>query len=235
MDIASDSLELKRRMINDNLKAGLMPYTKRYIGTFDNHFSTIATIGANEMCLNLGYKNLSDMPSQDFVEKVLLFMKDRIQQYQEDTGSLYNLEQAPAEGASYKLAKADKAKFPDIITSGSNEPYYTNSTHQPVNHNLTLFEMLESQERFNKHYNGGTSVHVFLGERVSDWINCMLLVKTIAEKTSLPFFTITPTFSICPVHGYISGEHRYCPLEHSEEDLKKFGISIIKEETENGN
>lgn len=225
MDLAKESLEIKRSIINDNLARGLMPYSNRYIGTYKNHFSTIAILGANEMCTNLIGEDITTKGGQEFTKRVLDFMRNRISEYQEETGNYYNLEQAPAEGAATKLAKKAIAKYSDIKTAGTTDrPYFTNSTHLPVNHNMSLFKMLKTQDEFNEYYNGGTIVHCFLGQKVTDWINCMLMVKKIAEKTKLPFFDLSPTFSICPVHGYISGEHHTCPLEHSEEDLKKFGI-----------
>lgn len=223
-DIAKQSLEIKRAVINTNLKNGLMPYTKRYIGHYNNHFSTIALVGGNEMCLNLIKKDITTDEGQDLMERVLIHLKNKIQSYQDETSNFYNLEQAPAESTSYKFAKKDKLTYSDIITAGEKVQYYNNSTHAPVNHQLQLMRMIKIQERFNKHYNGGTIVHVFLGQKMTDWINCMLLVKKIAEKTTLPFFDITPNFSFCPIHGYISGTHALCPLTHTKEDIDKFGI-----------
>ena len=225
MNIAKDSLEIKRKLINENMEKGLVPYMKRYVGTYKNHFSTIGLVGGNEMCLNLIGKSIETKEGQELMESVLIFMKEKISSYQEETDNYYNLEQTPAESTAYKFAKSDLNKHNDIAHAGTNEsPYYTNSSHLQVNHNLSMSKMLEIQDKFNIHYNGGTTVHIFLGEKVSDWINCMLLVKKIAEKTTLPFFTITPIFSICPVHGYISGAHKYCPLDHSEKELNKYGV-----------
>jgi len=230
MEIAKDSLEIKRNIINENLENNLMPYTKRYIGTYKNHFSTIGILGGNETCLNLLNTTLETKEGHEFICEVLDFMKSKVEDFQEETGNYYNLEQSPAEGASYKLALKDKELYNDIKTSGTEDsPFYTNSTHVPVNNKLSLIKMLQSQDELNKYYNGGTIVHVYLGEKVSDWINCMLMVKKIAEKTTLSFFDLVPIFSICPIHGYISGEHETCPLEHTEKDLDKFGL-YIKEE-----
>ncbi|MCK5017221.1 MAG: ribonucleoside triphosphate reductase [Candidatus Peribacteraceae bacterium] len=231
MSIAKDSLEIKREHIKKNLDRNLVPYTKRYIGHFDNHFSTIGLVGGNEMCMNLINKDLSTKEGQELMEEVLAFMENMVSQCQEETGNYYNLEQTPAESTCYKLAKNDRKAHPDIITAGTVEnPYYTNSSHLHVGHKMSIFKMLKVQETFNKYYNGGTIVHVFLGQKVTDWINCMMLVKRIAESTTLAFFTVTPTFSICPIHGYISGTHKYCPLSHGEEDLKRFGIYEQKQE-----
>ena len=224
MDKAKESLELKRLIILKQMESGLYPYTRRYINQFKTYFSTIGVIGFNEVCLNLLDKEISTQEGLDFTKEVLKHMANILSEYQEETGNLYNLEQSPAESTCYKLAKKDKEVHSNIIVSGTEEkPYYTNSSHLPVNHKLTLIKTLKHQEELNELYNGGTACHIFLGEKVSDWINCMLLVKKIAEKTTLPFFDITPTFSICPIHGYISGEHQYCPLEHTEKQLKKYG------------
>jgi ribonucleoside-triphosphate reductase (formate) len=233
MKIAKNSLEIKRTIITDNLNKGLIPYIKAYIGTFNNHFSTIGVIGMNEMCLNLFNQDITTEEGKNFSKDVLEFMSKKLSEFQLETGNLYNLEQTPAEGTCYKLAKKDKKDYPKINTAGIEEiPYYTNSSHLPVNHNLSLLKTLKHQEDLNKIYNGGSIVHVFLGEKVSDWINCMLLVKRIAEKTTLPFFDITATFSICPIHGYISGEHNVCPLEHTSEQLEKYGKYIQEEQNE---
>lgn len=224
MDTAKESLEIKRSIIDKMMKQNLYPYMKRYIPSFDTFFSTIAVVGGNEACLNLFKKDIMSDEGSFFIKEVLEFMSEKLSNYQEKTGNLYNLEQAPAESTAYKLAKRDRELYPDIITSGTDStPYYTNSTHLPVNHKMSLLKMLKHQETLNELYNGGTACHIFLGEKVSDWINCMLLVKKIAEKTTLPFFDITPTYSICPIHGYISGEHQYCPLDHTQEQLDKFG------------
>jgi ribonucleoside-triphosphate reductase (formate) len=227
MNLAKESLEIKREMINHYMDEGLYAYMKRYIKSFKTFFSTIGYLGGNEMCLNIIGKDICTKEGQEVMEEVLAFMEGKIKDFQESTGNLYNLEQSPAEGASHKLAKKDKEDYPEIRTAGTSErPYYTNSSHVPVDNSLRLFEMIRIQERFNKHVNGGTACHVFLGQKMSDWINCMLLVKKIAEKSTLPFFDITPTFSVCPVHGYISGEHEECPLEHSDEQLAKYGVDL---------
>ena len=226
MNLAKESLEIKREMINHYMDEGLYAYMKRYIKSFKTFFSTIGYLGGNEMCLNILGKDITTKEGQDVMEEVLVFMEKKIKDFQEETGNLYNLEQSPAEGASYKLAKRDKEDYPEIKTAGTDKPYYTNSSHVPVQNHLRLFEMIKIQERFNKHINGGTACHIFLGQKMSDWINCMLLVKKIAERSTLPFFDITPTFSVCPVHGYISGEHDTCPLEHTDEQLSKYGVDL---------
>lgn len=231
MEIAKDCLETKRKIINNNLEIGLFPYTDRYIKTFNNHFSTIGLVGGNELLLNYFDTNITTNRGQELMEELLQFMSDKISSFQKETGNYYNLEQTPAESAAYKLARQDLKEFPDIKTSGGDgEPYYTNSTHYPASHKKGLFKMLEAQDKLNSYYNGGTIVHVFLGQKITDWINCMMLVKKIADNTSLPFFSITPSFSICPVHGYISGVHKYCPLSHTDEDLKTYGVFIEEED-----
>jgi len=226
--IAKESLEIKRELISKNLERGLMPYIKRYIGTFKNHFSTVGLVGGNEMCLNLIGKDITTDDGQALMERVLKFLQAQVARFQEETGNLYNMEQSPSESTAYKLAKYDKQVHPKIIAAGNGTPYYTNSSHVHVENKISLYKMLKLQDKFNKYYNGGTVVHVFLGQRVTDWINCMMLVKKIAEATTLPFFTITPNFSICPIHGYIAGTHEMCPLNHTEAELKEYGILETK-------
>ena len=236
MDIGKESLETKRTLINQMVDQGLYPYMTRYIKQFKTFFSTIAVIGGNEACLNLLGEDISTPEGKKFITEVLDFMSSKLSEYQEETGNLYNLEQAPAESTAFKLAKKDREIHPKIKAAGTIEqPYYTNSTHLAVDHTLSLIKMLNHQEGLNELYNGGTACHVFLGEKVSDWINCMLLVKKIAEKTTLPFFDITPTYSICPIHGYISGEHQMCPLDHTQDQLEKYGKYIKEEETNEEN
>ncbi len=232
MEVARTSLEIKRQVLEQRTAQGLYPYSRHYLrgikqrfgNYWSNHFSTIGLIGMNEACLNLLGVGIAHPEGKDFAVRTLLFMRDVLARFQEETGNLYNLEASPAEGASFRLARADKKRFPDIITAGTDEaPSYTNSTHLPVSCTDDLFETLEHQDDLQTLYTGGTVVHVFLGEQLDDWRQARRLVRTIAENFRLPYYTLTPTFSICPVHGYIPGEHRYCPYEHTEEDLARFG------------
>lgn len=235
MRLAQKSLEIKRKVLNQFTEAGLYPYSKYYLAAikqrFDsywaNHFLTIAVNGMNECCLNFLGVDIFHQEAQDFSAGVLLFMRERIREFQLETDHLYNLEASPAESASFRLAKEDKARFPDIRTAGSDQaPYYTNSTHLPVNCTDDLFKALAHQDSLQVLYTGGTVFHGFLGEQIDDWHQARLLVRRIAENFHLPYFTLTPTFSICPVHGYLPGEHTFCPYEHTEEDLARFGVTI---------
>jgi ribonucleoside-triphosphate reductase len=175
----------------------------------------------NEACLNFLGVNIAHPDGKAFAMKTLNFMREKLRDFQGEMGNLYNLEATPAEGASYRLAKVDKAKFPDIIAAGTDEaPYYTNSTHLPVGYTDDVFEALEHQDDLQALYTGGTVFHAFLGERVDDWRQARLLVRRIAENFRLPYYTLTPTFSICPIHGYVSGEHLHCPYDHTPEQLK---------------
>ena len=202
-----------------------MPYTKRYLGSIKNHFNTIGVIGGNEACLNLINKDIGTKEGKELILKVLNHIRELIVEFQEETKNLYNLEASPGEGTTYRLARIDKKQYPDIKQSGTEEtPYYTNSTQLPVGHTEDIIEAIIHQEELQGKYTGGTVLHMFVGERISDWINCMTLVRKIANKTKIPYFTITPTFSICPVHGYISGEHKYCPLDHTVEEKQQYGI-----------
>ncbi|MFX1514330.1 MAG: ribonucleoside triphosphate reductase [Promethearchaeota archaeon] len=212
MELARDSLERKRKVVNKNLKNGLMPYTKTYLGTLDNHFSTIGICGMNEACINLLGADISTDEGKQFSIKTLKFIRDKIQSFQQETGNLYNLEATPAESTAYRFGKLDKEKYPDIITAGTNDaPYLTNSTQLPVNATSDLFFALEHQNDIQPLYTGGTIFHTFLGERLPDTESCKNLVRKIAENTKLPYFSITPTFSICPSHGYIIGQYPICP------------------------
>ncbi|MBU0580653.1 MAG: ribonucleoside triphosphate reductase [Candidatus Margulisbacteria bacterium] len=213
MDIAKDSLEIKRKVVEHNLQRGLMPYTKAFMNNYNSHFSTIGLNGMHEALLNLyGPGEGIDTPKgRAFAIKVLNFMRDRLSDYQEETGSMYNLEAVPCESATYRFARRDKELYPDIITAGKAEPYYTNSTHLPVNATDDIFEALEHQDELQTLYSGGTVLHGFIGERVKDAEACKQLAKKIAHKYKLPYYTITPTFSICPEHGYVSGGHETCP------------------------
>ena len=232
MDDARDSLEIKRKVVERSLNSGLMPYSKEYIGSFDNHFSTIGLVGMNECCLNFMGVNIADPKGKDFAVRVLKFMRDRLSTYQEETKHLYNLEATPAEGTCYRLARADKKAYPDIITAGGDgEPYYTNSTHLPVGYTDDVFKALDHQEELQTIYTGGTVVHVFLGEGIQDPMQCMKLVRKIAETYKIPAFTITPTYSVCPEHGYIKGEHKRCPKCVEVEVSGEETIKQIKEES----
>ena len=214
MDIAARSLKIKRNVISKLLDEGLYPYTKRYLGTLDNHFSTIGLVGMNEACLNANWikKDLSTKEALEFSKKTLNFMRERLSDYQEKYGDLYNLEATPAESTSYRLAKKDKELYPDIITaSNDNTPYYTNSSHLPVGYTDDLFKALDIQDELQTLYTSGTVFHVFLGERIPDWKACSMLVKKIAENYRLPYYTMSPTYSVCKNHGYIVGEVKKCP------------------------
>lgn len=225
MDKAKSSLVIKRKVIQRLLDAGLFPYTKRYLKTFDNHFSTIGIVGMNECLQNFFSPSVTTATpeGQAFAIKILGHMRTRLADYQEETGDLFNLEATPAESTSYRLAKHDKERYPDIITAGTDEPYYTNSSQLPVGYTQDIFDALDLQEELQTAYTGGTVFHVFVGEAISDWRVCAQLVKTIASSYRIPYFTISPTFSICPVHGYLSGEHFFCPrcAEKEREEVRQ--------------
>lgn len=212
MDTAKLSLEIKRRVVQENIDRGLLPYTKRYLPSLRNHFSTIGLNGMNEACLNLLGVDIGTEEGTAFAQEVLVYMRDRLVAYQEETGNLYNLEATPAEGVTYRFAKEDRARYPDIIQAGTPDaPYYTNSTHLPVSYTNDPLFALDHQDGLQTRYTGGTVLHLFLGERVQDWKTCAQFVKNVAESYHLPYFTLTPTFSICPKHGYIAGEVAQCP------------------------
>ena len=214
MDLAARSLKIKRNVITKLLEEGLYPYTKRYLGTFNNHFSTIGLIGMNEACLNAKWIDcdLTDSKGQKFTKDVLNFMREKLSDYQEEYGDLYNLEATPAESTTYRLAKKDKELYPDIITASDDEtPYYTNSSHLPVGYTEDMFAALDIQDELQTLYTSGTVFHAFLGERLPDWKAAAKLVKTIADNYKLPYYTISPTYSICKKHGYIPGEVKVCP------------------------
>ncbi|MFQ3620246.1 MAG: ribonucleoside triphosphate reductase [Spirochaetales bacterium] len=216
MDLAAESLTIKRKVINRLLEAGLFPYTRRYLKTLNNHFSTIGICGMNECLLNFLGKDILTPEGKQFALDVLDHMRERLVLYQTDTGDLFNLEATPAESTSYRLAKHDKERFADIIAAGEQEPYYTNSTQIPVYHRMDIFDALDHQEALQTKYTGGTVFHAFIGEAIEDWRACRNLVRSISENYRIPYFTITPTFSICPVHGYLSGEHFTCPKCEAE-------------------
>ena len=216
MDIAARSLKIKRTIITKLLDEGLYPYTKHYLGTFNNHFSTIGLIGMNEACLNANWigKDLTHETAQEFTKNVLNHMRERLSDYQEMYGDLYNLEATPAESTTYRLAKHDVARYPSIITAAKTEdetPYYTNSSHLPVGYTHDVFDALDIQDGLQTLYTSGTVFHAFLGEKMSDWKAAANLVRKIAENYSLPYYTLSPTYSICREHGYINGEVYECP------------------------
>ncbi|MBU7032239.1 MAG: ribonucleoside triphosphate reductase, partial [Theionarchaea archaeon] len=210
MDLARKSLEIKRKLISRNMENGLLPYTQRYLGTVDRHFSTIGINGMNEALLNFMGVTIATPEGRRFALRVLDTMRNELTGFQEETGNLYNLEATPAEGTSYRFARIDRQLFPSIITAGVEEPYYMNSTQLPVNYTDDIFEALELQEDLQRKYSGGTVFHGFLGERLPNGEACRTLVRKIASTFKIPYFTVTPTFSICPDHGYIHGEVEIC-------------------------
>ncbi len=215
MDIAARSLKVKREVITKLLDEGLYPYTKRYLGTFENHFSTIGLVGMNEACLNAKWLrvDMTHKEAQDFSVEVLNHMRTRLSDYQEMYGDLYNLEATPAESTTYRFAKHDVEDFPDIITASSGDaPYYTNSTHLPVGYTDDLFQALDIQDRLQTLYTSGTVFHVFLGEKLPSWKAAAEIVRKIAENYEMPYYTLSPTYSVCPEHGYIAGEVNRCPV-----------------------
>ncbi len=214
MDISARSLKSKRDIVAKLLQEGLYPYTKRYLGSFNNHFSTIGVIGMNEVGLNANWikEDMTHEKTQKFAVDVLNFMRDKLADYQEAYGDLYNLEATPAESTTYRLAKMDKKLYPQIITANENgTPYYTNSSHLPVNYSQDIFDALEIQDNLQTLYTSGTVFHAFLGEKLPDWKSTALLVKKIAENYKLPYYTMSPTYSVCKDHGYINGEVDVCP------------------------
>ncbi len=215
MDISARSLSVKRQTITKLLEAGLYPYTKHYLGSFKNHFSTIGLVGMNEACLNARWikEDLSHASAQEFTVEVLNHMRERLSDYQEKYGDLFNLEATPAESTSYRLAKHDKVRYPDIITASKDgeTPFYTNSSHLPVGYTSDIFAALDIEDRFQTLYTSGTVFHAFLGQRLPNWQSCMRLVRKIAENYKLPYYTVSPTYSVCSEHGYISGEQWKCP------------------------
>jgi len=225
MEIGRGSLEIKRKALEQFTENGLYPYSRHYLHLikegfgkyWKNHFSTIGLVGMNEAILNLFGHGIETHEGLEFAMKVLNFMREKLSDFQEETGNIYNLEATPAEGTSYRLARIDKRKYPDIIVANKKylsknvEPFYTNSSQLPVNYESDLFEALEHQDRLQTLYTGGTVFHTYLGERVYSWKAAAELVRKIAWNSHLPYFTLTPTFSVCPTHGYISGEHKQCP------------------------
>ena len=222
MDIAARSLKIKRETITKFMEAGLYPYTKRYLGTFENHFSTIGLVGMNEAGLNARWirKDMTSTECQEFTKKVLNHMRERLSDYQEKYGDLYNLEATPAESTAYRFAKHDKERYPDIITANEKgTPYYTNSSHLPVGFSDDVFAALDIQDDLQTLYTSGTVFHAFLGERLPDWRSAAALVRKIAENYKLPYYTMSPTYSVCRNHGYINGEVYECPDCHCETEV----------------
>ena len=214
MNISARSLKIKRNVITKLLDEGLYPYTKRYLGTFNNHFSTIGLVGMNEACLNAKWikEDLTQEKAQGFTKDVLNFMREKLSDYQEEYGDLYNLEATPAESTSYRMAKKDKALYPDIITASNDDtPYYTNSSHLPVGYTDDMFAALDIQDELQTLYTSGTVFHAFMGERLEDWKAAANLVRKVAENYKIPYYTLSPTYSVCKNHGYIKGEVWKCP------------------------
>lgn len=231
MESARESLQLKRELIEELTDRGLYPYTRFYLqsvkkqlGTYwGNHFSTIGLIGMNEACMNFMGRSIATPEGKQWAEEVLGFMQNKLEEFQEETGELFNLEASPAEGASYSLARKDMSEFPGGYFMGSSKPYYTNSVHLPVVEKTDVFGLLEHQDTLQTKFTGGTVVHIYIGEAITDWKMVRKLAKSIVTNFHLPYFSFTPTFSICPIHGYISGEHFLCPYPHTDEELEKFG------------
>jgi len=227
MEIAKTSLEIKRKMLEAFTENGLYPYSRRYLRNvkegygkyWKNHFSTIGLVGMNEAVVNLLGVNIASQNGKDFAIKTLSFMRERLADFQEETGNIYNLEATPAEGTSYRLARIDKRRYPEIVTANQQqvvanhaEPFYTNSSQLPVDFEGDLFEALEHQESLQTLYTGGTVFHIFLGERLYSWKSAAELIRKVSWNSRLPYFTLTPTFSVCPTHGYTTGEHKQCPV-----------------------
>ena len=223
MDLSARSLKVKRETVSRLLEAGLYPYTKHYLGSFNNHFSTIGLVGMNEACLNARWikADLTHKEAQEFTVEVLNHMRTRLSDYQEKYGDLYNLEATPAESTAYRLAKHDKERYPDIITASKDgdTPFYTNSSHLPVGFTSDIFEALDIEDQFQTLYTSGTVFHAFLGQRLPNWESCMKLVRKIAENYKLPYYTMSPTYSVCEDHGYITGEEYKCPICGKETEV----------------
>lgn len=231
MDLAKESLCVKRKVIQKLYDGGLFPYTKRYLKTLNNHFNTIGLCGMNECCLNFLGCDITTSKGKQFAEEILTHMRKRMSDYQEKTGELFNLEATPAESTSYRLARHDKEQYPDIIASGTTDPYYTNSSQLPVDYTTDIFEALDHQESLQTKYTGGTVFHTFVGEQIKDWKNCQNLVRTVFTNYKIPYLTISPVYSICPIHGYLSGEHFECPKCKAEKEKElKEKIKKLEEE-----
>lgn len=222
MEMAKSSLEMKRKVVQRHIDLGLFPYTKRYLGTLRNHFSTIGVNGMNEMIRNFtdDEHDITDQFGQTFALKILDFIRAKLLKFQEETGNMYNLEATPAEGTMYRFAKEDQKRYPDMIQAGTKDaPFYTNSSQLPVGYTTDMFEALDLQEELQGKYTGGTVMHLYMRERISSSHACKMLIKRVLENYHIPYVTITPTFSICPKHGYLNGEHKYCPV--CDEELRK--------------
>jgi ribonucleoside-triphosphate reductase len=223
MELAKTSLEMKRVVVQKWIDAGLFPFTKRYLGYLKNHFSTIGINGLNEAIRNFSNdtENITTPNGQKFAEDVLVFMRTKLQDFQTETRNLYNLEATPAEGATYRFAKEDQKRFPDIFQAGTYEaPYYTNSSQIPVGFTDDVFEALLLQDKLQTKYTGGTVLHCYMSEKISSPEACRNLVRKILNNFRLPYITITPTFSICPKHGYLTGEYDFCPRCDAENGLQ---------------
>ena len=235
MILAKDSLEIKRKVIEENANKGLYPYSKFYLkdikksygGYFENHFSTIGLVGMNEACLNMFDKDIVSKEGKEFAINIMNFMRDIVVKFQEETNHFYNLEATPAESTSYRLALKDKKRFQDIIQAGEEDTYYTNSTQLPVEYTDDLFEAIEHQNDLQSLYTGGTVLHAFIGEKIYNNEQVKNIIRKIFENYTLPYLSITPTFSICPEHGYISGEHKTCPYDKKEEEKEENKIDLF--------
>jgi len=228
--LAKQSLEIKRKTINELLEQkpeSFVPFTKSYLGHFSNHFSTIGLIGMHESLINFLEKGIETEEGRNFAIKTLNFMRERMRNYQEETGSLYNLEATPGESTCYRLAKLDKEHYPNIFTSGEGTPFLTNSTQLPVDLDTDLFSVLKHQEQLQTLYNGGTIFHTFLGERISGK-DAKNLVRKIASNTALPYFSLTPVFSVCEKDGYLSGKVEQCPTCHNPTEVYDRVVGYIR-------
>jgi len=231
LELSKESLEIKRRVVQEFMDQGLFPYSKRYLGTFRNHFSTIGINGVNEMIRNFtnNKHTIADEYGEKFACELLDHIRSKMIIFQEETGNMYNLEATPAEGTTYRFAKEDQKRFPNILQAGTKDnPYYTNSSQLPVNFTTDPFEALEKQDALQTKYTGGTVLHLYMNEKISSGEACKKFIKKVLENFKLPYITITPTFSVCPTHGYLDGEHQYCP--HCDEELliKKMKKSITE-------
>ncbi len=235
VDLAAQSLSMKRKVCSRLLEGGLFPYTRRYLKNFDSHFNTIGLVGMHECCRNFLGKGIDDPAGKAFAEEVLDHLRRKLADLQEDSGELFNLEATPAESTSYRLAKHDKTRYPEIITAGEEEPYYTNSTQLPAEYTEDLFDALDHQESLQGRYTGGTVFHMFLGEAVEDWRAVRDLVKAVSYRYRIPYYTVSPTFSVCPVHGYVSGEHFTCPKCKAEKEARiRQEIAVLERELAEG-
>lgn len=232
LDLAYRSLEIKRKVITKLLDEGFYPYTKAYLGTFANHFSTIGIVGMNEMLENLLGVNIASGVGQEFSVKVLEHIRSKLSDFQEDSGNLFNLEETPAESTCYRLAKHDLAKYADIIHQGTSlSPYYTNSSHLPVDYTSDLWDTLDHQAKMQSYYTGGTAMHIFLDDGIDGWERTRDLVKKACSTSKVPYISITPTYSICPVHGYLKGHMVRCPICRDEQ-IAAYKAKLVELEKE---